>query len=201
MRTLLSTRSSWRDGLPAGGVGLLGELGPAEPELARGHDLPLDEAADVVARRRLALDGESVGRRLRLRERPDLVLDIADRRVGIEPGLVRPAQRGLELGGGLLERRDFAASRSARSRPCPSSAPTARARGSGGATGVAAGAIDVSDGIGRAGIAPGTASPGIEPAWTGGSDHHAPARLCATAEVGRDELPAMARGSANAHSS
>ena len=86
-------------------VGLLGELGPAEPQLAGGHDLPLDEAADVVARRRLAPDGEPAGGRLRFRERADLILDVADSRVGIEPGLARAVQRGLELRGGLLERR------------------------------------------------------------------------------------------------
>ena len=90
-------------GLKAGGGRLLGELRPAEPELPTGDDLLLDESAHQFAGGRPAPGDDPSGRGLRLAEGADLLLDVADGGVRVEPCLERAAEGGVDLGGGLPE--------------------------------------------------------------------------------------------------
>ena len=94
-----------RHRLPLRRVGLLGELGPAEPELARGDDLLLEEAALELAGTGLTRGDEPVTRRLRLAKGTDRFSDVTDERVRVQSRLVRPALRGLELRQCLRQRR------------------------------------------------------------------------------------------------
>ena len=89
--------------LPAGGGTLLGELGAAEPELAAGDDLLLDEATYELAGRSLTRCCDPRGRGRHFAERPDLLLYVSDCRIGIEPGLVGTAHGRIDLRGGLPE--------------------------------------------------------------------------------------------------